>query len=454
MREDTICAVATAPGSAGISILRLSGSKAKEVAQRVFHTRKELRPRYAALGKVMDGSALVDQALGIYFPAPASYTGEDVFEIHCHGGQMATQLTLDLLLQNGARPAEPGEFTKRAFLNGKLDLSEAEAVAEHIGSLSEEGAKRAARQMEGELSRAVRAMQDALSDILAEMEAGIEYPEEDLEQEISGAALPRLREIREQAARLAGSFRQGRLVREGIEVALCGRPNVGKSSLLNAIFGEERAIVSDVPGTTRDIISAHYSYRGLSLRFLDTAGLRQTDDTVEKIGVQRSRQAIDQAAIAVVLVDGSAPLGQEDMRALSLADGSGANVIAVLNKQDLPSQEGVFRQVQQLFGAEPLRVSAKTGEGLERLLEEIYQKALGSAQLYEGTLITNARHAHALRQAEAALGEAICALEREEDLDCVTIDLNGAWMHLGEITGQTVSEEIIDRIFSKFCLGK
>ena len=251
----------------------------------------------------------------------------------------------------------------------------------------------------------------------------------------------------------AVSGREG-LCGKGIEVVLCGRPNVGKSSLLNAIFGEERAIVSDVPGTTRDIISGHYSYRGLSLRFLDTAGLRQTEDTVEKIGVQRSRQAIDQAAIAVVLVDGSAPLGQEDMRALSLADGSGANVIAVLNKQDLPSQEGVFRQVQQLFGAEPLRVSAKTGEGLERLLEEIYQKALGSAQLYEGTLITNARHAHALRQAEAALGEAICALEREEDLDCVTIDLNGAWMHLGEITGQTVSEEIIDRIFSKFCLGK
>ena len=453
MREDTICAVATAAGSAGISILRLSGSRAMQIALRVFHTKAKLEPRYFALGKVMDGEKIVDQALGVYFAAPASYTGEDVFEIHCHGGQVATQMTLNLLLRSGARPAEPGEFTKRAFLNGKIDLSEAEAVADHIGSLSEEGARRAARQMSGELSGKVRAMQDALTDILAEMEAGIEYPEEDLEEQISGAALPRLREMEEQITALAGSFRQGRLVKEGIEVALCGRPNVGKSSLLNAIFGEERAIVSDIPGTTRDVVSGRYTYRSMPLQFLDTAGIRQTQDKVEQMGVERSQKAIQQAGVAVVLVDGSAPLEKEDEKAIALAKESQAAFILVLSKSDLP-EAGTRSKARALAGCEPLPLSAKTGEGIQALLEEIYQKAVGSAQLLEGVLITNARHAHALQEAGRALLEAIRALERGQDLDCITIDLNEAWMRLGEITGQTVGEEIIDRIFSKFCLGK
>lgn len=454
MREDTICAVATAAGSAGISILRLSGKDALAVARRVFFTKSELRPRYFALGKVMDGAALIDQALGVYFAAPASYTGEDVFEIHCHGGQVATQLTLELLLKNGARPAEPGEFTKRAFLNGKIDLSEAEAVADHIGSLSEEGAKRAARQMSGELSEKIRAMQDALSDILAEMEAGIEYPEEDLEDQIAGEALPRLRALCAQAEALAQSFRQGRAVREGIEVALCGRPNAGKSSLLNAVFGEERAIVSNIPGTTRDIVSGHYTHRGLALRFLDTAGIRQTDDAVERMGVERSHAAIENAGIAVVLMDGSLPLSEEDEQAVRLAKNSPAGMIAVLSKSDLPQAAGVFQQAQELAGQELLCISTKTGQGIPALLDCIYQQAVGSARLSEGLVITSARHAHALRTAQAALLEAISGMERGEDLDCITIDLNEAWMRLGEITGQTVGEEIIDRIFNKFCLGK
>ena len=454
MREDTICAVATAAGSAGISILRLSGKDALAVARRVFFTKSELRPRYFALGKVMDGAALIDQALGVYFAAPASYTGEDVFESHCHGGQVATQLTLELLLKNGARPAEPGEFTKRAFLNGKIDLSEAEAVADHIGSLSEEGAKRAARQMSGELSEKIRAMQDALSDILAEMEAGIEYPEEDLEDQIAGEALPRLQALHAQAEALSRSFRQGRAVREGIEVALCGRPNAGKSSLLNAIFGEERAIVSNIPGTTRDVISGHYTHRGLALRFLDTAGIRQTEDAIERMGVERSHTAIENAGVAVVLMDGAAPLSEEDEQAIRLAKQSQASMIAVLSKADLPQAAGVFQQAQELAGQQPLRISAKTGEGIPALLDRIYQQAVGSARLSEGVLITNARHAHALRMAQASLLEAISAMERGEDLDCITIDLNEAWMRLGEITGQTVGEEIIDRIFNKFCLGK
>lgn len=451
--EDTICAIATAAGDAGISILRLSGSRAKQVAESVFKTRSELTPRYFALGKVMDGNTMIDQALGVYFAAPASYTGEDVFEIHCHGGQVATQLTLELLLKSGARPAEPGEFTKRAFLNGKMDLSRAEAVADHIGALSEEGAKSAARQMAGALSKKTTALQDALSDIIAEMEAGIEYPEEDLEDEISGEALPKVRALYGQITDLVQSFRQGKLVREGIEVALCGKPNVGKSSLLNAIFGEDRAIVSEIPGTTRDIVAGRYLYRSLPLRFLDTAGIRQTGDQIERMGVERSRAAIETASVAVVLVDGSAPLTEEDRGAIALAKSSPAEVLPVINKSDLPGF-GVAAEVEALAGSAPICISAKKQEGIEALLEAIYVRAVGSAQLLEGVLITNARHAHALRAAAEALCSAAAAMERREDLDCVSIDLNEAWARLGEVTGQTVSEEIIDRIFSKFCLGK
>ena len=451
--EDTICAIATAAGDGGISILRLSGSQARQVAEKVFKTRAALAPRYLALGRVMDGDTMVDQALGVYFAAPASYTGEDVFEIHCHGGQVATQLTLELLLKNGARPAEPGEFTKRAFLNGKIDLSEAEAVADQISALSAEGAKAAARQMAGALSRKTTAMQDALADIIAEMEAGIEYPEEDLEDQISGEALPKVQMLTEQIADLVSSFRQGKLVREGIEIALCGRPNVGKSSLLNAIFGEERAIVSDTPGTTRDIVTGRYTYRSLPLRFLDTAGIRQTGDSIERMGVERSQAAIQRASVAVVLVDGSAPLTEEDKNAIELAKNSPAAVIPVLNKSDLPGS-GVAEEVERLAGSMPISISAKQGQGIEALLEAIYGQAVGSAQLLEGVLITNARHAHALQRAAEALCSAAEAMQRREDLDCVSIDLNEAWARLGEVTGQTVSEDIIDRIFSKFCLGK
>ncbi len=275
-----------------------------------------------------------------------------------------------------------------------------------------------------------------------------------MEDQIAGEALPRLRALCAQAEALAQSFRQGRAVREGIEVALCGKPNVGKSSLLNAIFGEERAIVSNIPGTTRDIVSGHYTHRGLALRFLDTAGLRQTDDAVERMGVERSHAAIQNAGIAVVLMDGSLPLSAEDEQAIALAKESCAGMIAVLSKSDLPQAAGVFRQAQELAGQEPLCISPKTGQGIPALLDCIYQQAVGSARLSEGLVITSARHAHALRMAQAALFEAICGMERGEDLDCITIDLNDAWMRLGEITGQTVGEEIIDRIFNKFCLGK
>lgn len=405
------------------------------------------------LGEIRSGNRLLDQALGVYFAAPNSYTGEEVFELHCHGGIQAAKMTLELLAALGVRPAEPGEFTKRAFLNGKMDISAAEAVADQIGALSERGAQMAARQMQGELARQIRQMQQMLTDVLAEMEAGIEYPEEDLELEIAGEALPKLRVLQGQVQKLRESFRQGKLIREGIRVALAGRPNVGKSSLLNAIFGEDRAIVSDIPGTTRDVITEHYLLHSLPVQFMDTAGVRATGDTVERIGVERTHQAIDSASVVVLVIDGSEPLQAEDMQVYEYAKARQVPILIALNKTDLPIKV-TLQEIREIFGVPCLEIAALRREGIEALLEEIYQKAVGDTGLQEGLVITNSRHAYALQRACKALADGIDALEVGVDLDCVSIDLHDAWRYLGEITGETLDEQIIDRIFEKFCLGK
>lgn len=454
---DTICAQATAVGNGGIAIIRLSGPKALFYAERIFFPRGKKRslwkPRYMYLGEIRSERHLIDQALGVYFRAPHSYTGEDVFEFHCHGGIQAAKMTMELLTMQGVRPAEPGEFTKRAFLNGKMDISAAEAVADQIAALSERSAQMAARQMQGELARKILRMQQSLTDILAEMEAGIEYPEEDLELQIAGAALPKLSALQQDIAALQSSFGQGKLLREGICVALAGRPNVGKSSLLNAIFGEERAIVSNVPGTTRDVITEHYLLHSLPVQFMDTAGVRDTGDAVEKIGVERTHRAIDRAQVVVLVLDGAEPLQEEDRRVYRYAKKRGVPILIALNKTDLPARL-TQQQAEQHFDADCLPISAATGEGIAQLLEKIYQNAVGDGGLQEGLMITNSRHAYALQRAEQALQEGMFALETGMDLDCASIDLHDAWRYLGEITGQTLDEQIIDRIFEKFCLGK
>lgn len=454
---DTICAQATAVGSGGIAIIRISGPQALSDAEKVFFPYKKKnglwKPRYMYLGEIRSSDQLIDQALGVYFRAPNSYTGEDVFELHCHGGIQAAKMTLDLLTSLGVRPAEPGEFTKRAFLNGKMDISAAEAIADQIGALSERGAQMAARQIQGELARQIRQMQRQLTDILAEMEAGIEYPEEDLELEIAGEALPKLRVLQERMYVLQKSFTQGKLIREGIRVALAGRPNVGKSSLLNAIFGEDRAIVSNIPGTTRDVITEHYQLHSLPVQFMDTAGVRETVDEVERIGVERTHKAIDSASVVVLVLDGSEPLQEEDMQVYRYAKAQGIPLLIALNKTDLPAK-ATLQEVQGIFDAPCLEIAAVRGEGIEALLEEIYRKAVGDAGLQEGLVITNSRHAYALQKACNALQDGISALEEGIDLDCASIDLHDAWRYLGEITGETLDEQIIDRIFEKFCLGK
>ncbi len=456
---DTICAQATAIGNGGIAIIRISGQKALEYAKQIFIPKKnknkdwQPRPRYMYLGEIHSDGELVDQVLGVYFCAPHSYTGEDLVELHCHGGIQTAKIILACLTELGVRPAQPGEFTKRAFLNGKIDISAAEAVADQINALSEAGAKMAARQMQGELAKNIVRMQNILTDILAEMEAGIEYPEENLELEIAGEALPKLRLLEEEISCLKESFKRGKLIKEGISVALAGRPNVGKSSLLNAIFGEERAIVSDIPGTTRDVISEHYLLHSMPIQFLDTAGMRQTKDAIEKIGVERTYRAIDSASVVVMVLDCSEDLQPEDMAVYAYAKQHGAPIIIALNKTDLIAKLTV-QQIKRQFDVPCIEITARCRRGIDILLEEIYRLAIGDGGLQEGLVITNSRHAYALQQANQALKDGIIALESGIDLDCASIDLHDAWRYLGEITGQTLNEQIIDRIFEKFCLGK
>ena len=302
----TICAIATAPGNAGISIIRMSGDTSLVILQRVF-SKKQLEPRVMTLGTISDGEP-IDRVLAVYFAAPASYTGEDMVEIHCHGGMIVTKQILDLLLKNGAQPAEPGEFSKRAFLNGKMDVSQAEAVSELISSLSEKSAKMSMRQLSGELGSKVSKMQDELTDVLASIHTALAYPEEDLEESIISDAIEKSDSLLDEIRSLIDSFKRGKLMREGAKVAIAGKPNVGKSSLLNAILGEQRAIVTHIPGTTRDVISEYYNIRGLPIQLVDTAGIRKTDDIVEKIGVERSIEALNTADITLLIFDASKEL--------------------------------------------------------------------------------------------------------------------------------------------------
>jgi len=452
-QNDTICAIATPLGQGGIAVVRVSGPGSLAVARSVFTCREEIAPRRMILGSIREDGEVIDRVLLCYFAAPASFTGEDVAELHCHGGEVVARKVLALLIAGGARLALPGEFSKRAFLHGKMDLSQAEATCDLISAMSEKSARMAARQLTGALGEEIAALQETLTDSIAAFEAGIEYPEEDLEEAIAAAQLPALRGALETAQRLLATFRQGRMVREGISVALLGRPNVGKSSLLNALVGQERAIVTAVPGTTRDIVREYALIHGTPVVFLDTAGIREASDEVEQIGVERSRRAAQQADVPVFLLDGSAPLSAEDTALWREIASGGAPVIAVVSKADLPRalSEGELRA---LVGAAPLAVSAKTGEGLEALKEAIYAAAMRDPALLEGVVISSERHADALRRAAAALGDGIDTLGGAADLDCAAIDLRTAWEALGEITGRTVGEEIIDRIFSKFCLGK
>lgn len=455
--DDTISAIATALGVGSIGVIRLSGPDSLAIADRIFAGREKPgkdNARKLLYGHILDRKGQpIDEVLAVYMPGPHSYTGEDVCEIQCHGGRQALQEILSLTYQEGARPAEPGEFTKRAFLNGRLDLAEAESVMDIINAKSRQALVAANRGHEGGLSRKVRELRKKLRDLVVQLEAAIDYPEEDIEEVTYDRAAEVLAEGKTAVARLVRQGSAGRILREGLRTAIVGRPNVGKSSLLNSLLQADRAIVSNIPGTTRDIIEEQMTIGGIPLVLTDTAGLRDTEDLVEKIGVERSRAALEDAQLALVVLDGSQALSREDRELLrSLKD---RKKLILVNKSDLPQVLDTEGLRQEYGSSDVIILSVKTGEGLEQVEQWLREFVYGEGSDSESSSMTqNARQQDLLEKALRSLGDALEGARQHLPYDCLTIDLTQTLHDLGEITGEDVPDEIIDEIFAQFCVGK
>ncbi len=444
MYDDTIAAIATAPGEAALGIVRLTGPDALAIGQQAFSSR--LRDHAVVPGHLLDAGKPVDEAMGVYLKAPRSYTREDMVEFTCHGGRVTLQLALQALLTEGARLATPGEFTLRAFLNGRMDLAQAEAVLDVIQAQTRTGLEIALQGLGGRVSREVKAVRAALLEPLAYLTALVDFPEDEVGHQ--NVAEP----LEEAACRLeamARSGRQGMLYRQGVRTAIAGRPNAGKSSLLNYLLGQERAIVTPVAGTTRDTVEEVASIKGIPFLLVDTAGVHDTDDPVERLGVERSRDAMAAADLVLFVLDGSEPAGDRDEAIAAALDGK--QVLAVRNKSDLQPRFG-----EPLFIQWPqVAVSALTGEGMPALIDAMVDLVTGGhlAQSEE-TLISNPRHEAAITLAARHTRAAIESHQGGMPPDFVTIDLTAAVNALGEITGETASEDLLDLIFSRFCIGK
>lgn len=455
--DDTISAIATALGVGSIGVIRLSGPDSLAIADRIFAGREKPgkdNARKLLYGHILDRKGQpIDEVLAVYMPGPHSYTGEDVCEIQCHGGRQALQEILSLTYQAGARSAEPGEFTKRAFLNGRLDLAEAESVMDIINAKSRQALVAANRGHEGGLSRKVRELRKKLRDLVVQLEAAIDYPEEDIEEVTYDRAAEVLAEGQAAVARLVRQGSAGRILREGLRTAIVGRPNVGKSSLLNSLLQADRAIVSNIPGTTRDIIEEQMTIGGIPLVLTDTAGLRDTEDLVEKIGVERSRAALEDAQLALVVLDGSQPLSGEDRELLrSLKD---RKKLILVNKSDLPQMLDTEGLQREYGSSDVIVLSVKTGEGMEQVEQWLREFVYGEGSDSESSSMTqNARQQDLLEKALRSLEDALEGARQHLPYDCLTIDLTQTLHDLGEITGEDVPDEIIDEIFAQFCVGK
>lgn len=457
MLEDTIAAIATAYGEAAIAVIRISGASALEVVGKVVKSHKgaplkDWVPRRLYLSEVWDPQSgeKIDEVLTVVMPAPHSYTGETVVEIYGHGGLLVSQEVLQAVLRAGARLAEPGEFTKRAFLNGKKDLSQAVAVIDLIRARGDAARRLALKQMEGQLNQRIRSLQDELTGLIASMEAGIDFPDEVGEDE---DWQERLNEVLQLGKTVLAGAKGGRAAREGIRVVIVGSPNVGKSSLWNSLIGEERAIVTEVPGTTRDVIEEEVFYRGVPIRLVDTAGIRETVDLVERIGVEKAREMLRRGDLTIVVFDAAAGINDEDRIVIDLV--RGMELVVVINKTDLKEQRIDEKEIMDYFPNEKtIWTSVKEGRGIDEIKEAVLEKVIGETREENQWLISSARQENALERAMESLSEARLALEEKLPLDCILIDLKNCWEALGEITGETINEQVIDRIFRDFCIGK
>lgn len=458
--DDDIAAISTPIGSGGIGIVRISGSGSVGIADKIFVSadgrklcdKKSHTITYGHIVNPKTGETL-DEVLVMLMLSPRTYTKENIVEINCHGGLLVTKKVLELVLNNGARLAEPGEFTKRAFLNGRIDLSQAEAVMDIIDSKTELSRKTAMNQLEGSIKQKVHGLREEILDMIAAIEAAIDYPEHDVEEETYSQMHKRITLLKSEIKKLIESADMGRIIREGVEAVILGKPNVGKSSLLNLLLMEERAIVTDIPGTTRDTVEEYMNLGGIPVKIVDTAGIRETGDKVEKIGVEKSRKCAEAADIIFMMLDASCPLSDEDMEILDFIKGRKAVILA--NKTDIDINIDVDALCKYTDAENIIYISVKEGSGIEKLTERFKDMFLGGdVAAKESVLISNARHKNMLEKAMEALDRAIATIESGMPEDFISMDLQDALTALGEITGDSVDDEIIDRIFTRFCLGK
>ena len=473
--EDTIAAIATAPGEGGIGIVRISGRESREILEKIFIRVKKkyvnngalfpaaenqkvgspIAPRTMNYGFVRDNFSgeLIDEVMAVYFKEPYSYTAEDVAEIQCHGSLVSLRKILSLVLKNGARLAEPGEFTKRAFLNGRLDLSQAEAVIDLIRAKSDKAFDVALNQLEGAFSEKIRKIRAGLMDSLVNITVNIDYPDEDIEQLTFENLVRELTATRCKIQEMLITSDAGRIITEGFKISIIGKPNVGKSSLMNALLKETRAIVTEIPGTTRDTIEEMLTIRGIPVKLTDTAGIRETEDIIEKIGIEKSKEAFNNADLIVFMADGSRPIDEEDFAIIRRIGEKKA--VVILNKMDLPrafESDEIKALLPETSVIEASMVKEQGIEELENVIENLVYG--GQVRQNDSMLVTNVRHKALLKEAEEALKDAIEMAKDCQPLELIEIDANRAYECLGAIIGEAVEDDIINEVFARFCLGK
>ncbi|MUK57676.1 tRNA uridine-5-carboxymethylaminomethyl(34) synthesis GTPase MnmE [Pseudomonas aeruginosa] len=459
MDLDTITSISTPRGEGAIGIVRLSGPQAVEIADKLYkgkHLLNDVPSHTINYGHIIDPESkeVVEEVMVSVLRAPKTFTREDIIEINCHGGILTINRVLELTMTYGARMAEPGEFTKRAFLNGRIDLSQAEAVMDFIRSKTDRASKVAMNQIEGRLSDLIKKQRQSILEILAQVEVNIDYPEyDDVEDATTEFLLEQSKEIKQEINRLLDTGAQGKIMREGLSTVIVGKPNVGKSSMLNNLIQDNKAIVTEVAGTTRDVLEEYVNVRGVPLRLVDTAGIRETEDIVEKIGVERSRKALSQADLILFVLNNNEALTQEDYTLYEVVKNE--DVIVIVNKMDL-EQNIDINEVKDMIGNTPLiQTSMLKQEGIDELEIQIRDLFFGGeVQNQDMTYVSNSRHISLLKQARQTIQDAIDAAESGVPMDMVQIDLTRTWEILGEIIGETASDELIDQLFSQFCLGK
>ena len=456
--EKTIVAISTASGNGGIGIIRLSGRQTFDIIDKIFipkNKSKDIKGYTMKYGNIVNpkNNEIIDEVLVAYFVAPKSYTTENMCEINSHGGTVVEKRILELCLENGAELAEPGEFTKRAFLNGRIDLSQAEGIIDLINSKTEMEAKESINQLEGNLSKKIKKIEQKMLDIMVNIEVTIDYPEYDVEEVTNSEALKNLDEINNLLDELENSFNKGKIIKDGIKTVIIGKPNAGKSSLLNSLLKEDRAIVSDIAGTTRDTIEEYLNIEGIPLKLIDTAGIRDTENTIEKIGVEKSKKLVNDADLIIAIFDISGILDDDDRKIIELIRDKKA--IILLNKVDVLKNNNQMEEEINKLNKPVIKISAKEEIGFENLYSEIKKMfELNEISSNNEILITNERHKNQIIKAKQNILNAIETVKNNTPVDIISIYINQAMEDLGEITGVNVSENIINEIFAKFCLGK